>query len=489
MSLTRRILTSSAQLTLANGLARALSIVSLPLLTHWLAPQAYGQAALASTLISLVSVIALMGMDMSYSRGFLSRQPPNGTAVETLLWRIAVAAAVVAGSVAGSLWLLHAHGDSHVRPDLALLVFLGATSSLLLAMAQTRSRLHHRHRRLAVAVAVGGLFATVISLLLASRLVPDERALLAGYVAAYLVPLAIMGMPGWQQLRKRSGLSPDAKRSVFLVGLPGIVTAPMYWVLSSSDRWFLERSVDSAAVGVYALACTFGQLGMMVNSALLAMWLPEATRVHEALERAAGDQQLGRLFTRLLLVMIVVWLGVAVLGSDLLRALTNERFHGGAHLVPWLASAVFFYGIYHLANTGLFLGRKLSWSACAGLITGIFSVATNALLIPLFGAAAAAATQSATFAVLAVTVWFLSHRVHPLPLPLRRISFALIFSLLAVIAGTRLPVIDGFVIAAIKLMFLLTISLCVLLILSPSVLVHAAHAMTKLLLLNGGDRR
>ena len=180
MSLTRRILSSSGQLMAANALARALGIVSLPLLTQWLAPSAYGQAAIASTLISLVSVIGLAGMDMSYARGFLSRDQPNGEAVETLLWRLAVIAALVSGAVAAGIWLAYASQDPRAITGIAALVFLGAAGSLLLAMAQTRSRLHNRHGRLALAVAAGGVLSIATTLFLAKQVVPDERALVIG---------------------------------------------------------------------------------------------------------------------------------------------------------------------------------------------------------------------------------------------------------------------------------------------------------------------
>jgi len=103
-----------------------------------------------------------------------------------------------------------------------------------------------------------------------------------------------------------------------LVGLPGVITAPVYWILSSLDRWFLQASADSATVGVYAVACTFGQLGLMVNSALLAIWLPEATRLHES-GVEDSDRQLAKLITRLILLMAVVCLGASILGGDLLR--------------------------------------------------------------------------------------------------------------------------------------------------------------------------
>ena len=470
MSLTRRILSSSGQLMAANALARALGIVSLPLLTQWLAPSAYGQAAIASTLISLVSVIGLAGMDLSYARGFLSRDQPNGEAVETLLWRLAVIAALVSGAVAAGIWLAYASQDPRAITGIAALVFLGAAGSLLLAMAQTRSRLHNRHGRLALAVAAGGVLSIATTLFLAKQVVPDERALVIGYVVAYLVPIALIGLPAWRQVSMPSGLSMAHRRSVLLIGLPGVVMAPMYWILSSSDRWFLQAWRDSEVVGLYAVACAFGQLGMMVNSALIAIWLPEATRVHEATGGADGDRAIGRLFVRLLLVMMLVWLAMSTVGGDLLRLLTNKQFHAGAGLVPWISSAVFFYGVYHLANTGLFLGRRLTWSAAALAAAGCISLGANAVLIPHFGAMAAAVVQCATFASLATVVWALAQRIYPLPLPTRRISIAFAFTLVVVVAGSRMPPVADTASASTKAVFLVIVCAAVVWLMEPGVL-------------------
>lgn len=474
MSLTRRVLTDSGQLMLANVLSRGLGLLSLPLLTHWLAPSAYGVAALASTLISLVSVIGLMGMDMSYSRGFLSREPPNGEVVETLLWRLSSASAVVSGLVAAAAWVIHAGMSGREWGVIPSLLFLGAAGSLLLAMAQTRSRLHSHHKRLAFAIAVGGVVATVTTLLLAGTLIADERALVAGYVVAYLVPIAILGLPGWRQLAAPSVLSAEQSWSIFVVGLPGVITAPMYWVLSSSDRWFLQVSTDSATVGLYTVASTFGQLGAMVNAALVAVWLPEATRVHETLSRADGDLSLARLLTRLIAVMMVVWLGVSVFGGDLLRLLTNERFHAGADLIPWLATAAFFYGVYHLGSTGLFLSRKLVLAAALWILAGAISLSANAVLIPRFGSVAAAMVQLATFAVLALSVWLLSLKAHPLPLPKRRLAAAFLLTALAIVIGSEFPPVMGVAMLSLKLLSFCLVSATVVLLVEPN-LMRAAN--------------
>lgn len=429
-------------LMLANASARALGLVSLPLLTNWLAPTAFGQAALASTLISLVSVVWLMGMDMSYSRSFLSRTPPNGMQAETFCWRLSWLQALAAGSSAALAWMIYTMSNGVALRSIAVLVFTGAAGSVLLAMAQTRSRLYNRHTRLAISVALGGICATGMSLFLAWHPLPDERALVIGYVAAYLMPILVMGMPSLRQLRRPSGLDATERKAVFLVGLPGIVTAPVYWIVASSDRWFLQAFTDAGVVGIYSVACTFGLLGMMINSALLAIWLPEATRVHES-GAQDSDRQLTILMSRLMALMAIVCLGICALGPDLLRWLTSPRFHGAAQVVPLLAAGVFFYGCYHLARTSLYLQRNLGVDARISAMGAVLSLLANYFLVPRFGMVGAATVQCLSFAALALMVFGVAQRRHPLPLPVTRLLAGIVLLACAVVLVGYLDPITG----------------------------------------------
>ena len=52
MTFTRRLVSGTAQLTLSNGVVKLLSIVTMPILTTLLSPQAYGVATLLGTIIS-----------------------------------------------------------------------------------------------------------------------------------------------------------------------------------------------------------------------------------------------------------------------------------------------------------------------------------------------------------------------------------------------------------------------------------------------------
>lgn len=457
MSLTRHVFTTSGMLLAANASVRVLGVVSMPLLTHWLPPAAFGQAALASALISLISVVWLMGMDMSYSRSFLSRTAPNGAPAETFCWRMACMMALGAGISAALLWLVHAAEDRSALRSMAVLVFAGAAGSVILAMAQTRSRLYNQHVRLALAVGVGGVCATCITLALAWRPLADERALVTGYVAAYLLPILIVGVPGLRQLREPSGLDAAARKQIFLVGFPGIVTAPVYWVISSSDRWFLQVFTESSVVGIYSVASTFGLLGMMVNSALLAIWLPEATRAHEA-GVANGDQQLAKMMVRLMALMAIVCVGVSVFGPDLLRWLTAPRFQSAVGIVPVLAAGVFGYGCYQLARTGLYLDRSLGLDARIMGIFAIVSLFSNFVLVPRFGTSAAAGVQCLSFAGIALTAFFVAQRRRPLPLPVARILAGILILIVAIVVAVWLEPITGIRTALVKGAFVLGVA-------------------------------
>ena len=156
-------------------------------------------------------------------------------------------------------------------------------------------------------------------------------------------------------------------------------------------------------------------------NALIAIWLPEATRLHES-DAERTEQDLGRLMAQLVLVMALIWFGIVAVGGEVLRLLTDPRFHSASIYLPWIAGGVFFYGCYHLGNTGLFLNRKLKWSALLAAVVGAFSLLANMIFIPEYGASAAAIVRCLSFALLASAVFWVAQSKHHIPLPMGRLA-------------------------------------------------------------------
>ena len=397
VSFTSRLVFGTLQLTISNAIARLLSIVTMPILTVLLSPQDYGVATLVGTVIFLASAFALAGIELSYARAYRSALPPSGADVEHYCWRFGMSMALpIAGFAAGLWWAIYRE-SVELDYRLAILVALGIIFSVGHTMAQTRARLAGRYGAMAATMIAVGIMVAVTSVGIAVWWRQNALALILPMLLGYLLPVLLLGAPPITGLAKPSRLTSGDRVALVKIGLAGVVVSPMYWLLSSSDRWFLQYYHGVMAVGIYSIGYSVAIVGMMVNTAVMSVWLPEATRAYEE-NPARAQITLGRLMSRLMVAMALVWLAVAAAGGDLVRWLANARFHAAAGYVPYIAGGVFFYGVLHLANTNLLLLKKLKYAALWWFAGGLVCAVLNLAFVPWLGGMGAAITQSLSFA-------------------------------------------------------------------------------------------
>jgi O-antigen/teichoic acid export membrane protein len=424
-SLARRLFGGIGAITTAGAAVRMLGVLSAPLLTRALGPVPYGDAALVATMTALMSTVALLGIDLAYSRYFFGGVDAEPGAVERFCWKFGLASGALVSAAGAVLWVLLIAPRSGSGRGLGVLVATGGMFGVLAAMAQVRARLRGEYTRLAGAIAASGVAATAATLALALWWRSDAWSLVLGAVLASAVLTLMSGVPRPGDLLRASGLSARQRSAVLRLGLPGAGTALMYWVLSSADRFVIQAYLPTSALGTYSFSAGLSMMGLMLNSSIVMVWIPEASRSYEG-DRANAPAVLGRLWSRLVVLLAVAWLAVAMAGGDLIRLLADPRFAEGARYVPWLAGAVFFYGLAALASTGLILSGTMVmvtvwWVAGIGV-----SATLNLTLVPRMGAIAAAVAMCSAFAVIAVGVMWSSQRWLPM-----RIRWGVLVAVLA----------------------------------------------------------
>lgn len=430
MSLTKRTTSASMQLTLSNGLVRMASILTMPILTRLLTPSAYGIAAMSGNFVALISVIGLAGIDMSYVRSYHSKSGPSGSKVEVFAWQWILIVGALFGAVLFLCWQPIAR-LLNLPNYLGGLLGGGIILSLVNTMSQARARLNNRYREMSVALFASSIGVIVISILVAYSWKQNELPLILAMLAGYGIPIIILGIPLPNKLCQSSYLSPSEKVSFVKIGLAGTITAPAYWLISSSDRWFLGYLMDSSSVGIYSMAYSVGIFGMMVNNALLSVWTTEAAKEFEYNPDNARNE-LGKTVNYIVAAYICVWVVVSALGGEIVRLLASSAFHDAAELIPFIAGAVLFHGIIHLFNTSLLLINRLVYAIRWWLIGGIISIALNILLIPSFGRLGAAVTQALTLGIIATGILYAAQKYYPLRLNWWRIVTCATLALVAV---------------------------------------------------------
>ena len=422
MTLGSRIASAIAQLTLSNALVRLLSLVTMPVLTHLLAPNAYGIAAIVGTLISLVSVFALAGMDMSYVRSYHQEGLASGQAVEIYAWRYVLVGGVVAGVIVTLAWKFVISNLFVLPIYLAGFVGVGVLLAVSKELTTIRARLNNRYGAMSLSIILAGIGTATISIGLAYWWIQNELPLVLSMLAAYLIPILVLGIPPLNKLRNPSGLNMAQRIDILKIGLAGIFTAPMFWIVSSSDRWFLVYFEDAASVGIYSIGYSVAIMGMMFNRAVTSVWLPEAVKEFEE-KPDHSRETLGKACERVVIFYAIIWLAITAAGGDVVRLLAASAFHGAASIVPLIAGAVFFNGVSSLMRTNLLLAKKLNYSIMIWIAGGLLCVLLNLFLIPLAGRFGAALTQVTTFAAIAGGMLYFAQKVFPVNFRSLRLIF------------------------------------------------------------------
>ena len=465
MTLSRRVTSATAQLTLSNASVRLLSLATMPVLTHLLTPSAYGTAAMAGTVIALVSVLGLAGMDMSYVRAYREHSTGVGQAIELFAWRYALGAGIVSGVVVTASWQTVA--DTFALPGyLGGLLAVGILLNLASTMSQARARINDRYRAMSRSVVISGVGVAIISLGTAQWWRQDELPLILSVIAGYLLPVLILGGPSITQLGTSSGLSLKERLSVLTIGIAGTVTAPVYWVISSSDRWFLGYFENATSVGIYSMGYSVAVMGMAVNNAVISVWAPETVKEFQC-DPDRALILLGRMAERLLAGFACVWLAVTAAGGDLIRLLAAPTFHSATAVVPFLAAAVLFHGMTHLANAIFLQMKRLERTVWIWVGGGLLSIVLNMTLIPLFGILGAAISQTASFCAIAVGMTVGAQHLCPLKVSGNRLACILggilLMAILMFPAWTDRPITS----LLLKLPVGLAVSFAVLSVIAP----------------------
>ncbi|MGD9211994.1 MAG: lipopolysaccharide biosynthesis protein [Desulfobacteraceae bacterium] len=425
MSLGRQIASATFQLSLSRLIVRSISLVTMPVLTRLLSPDAYGTSAMAGTMISLISVVTLVGMDMSYARAYYSQSSPSGETVELFVWRFAIGSALLTASIFAIIWSLFISKKMALPSYLSSLLGIGILLCITNSMAKTRARLNNRYRAMAISNVIAGLVAAGVSLGVALWWRRNELPLILSMVIVYLVPVIVLGIPNLGKLLQKSKLNKEEKLKIIKIGIAGSVTAPMYWVLSSLDRWFIGYFESTASVGIYSMGCNVGIMGMVVNNAVNSVWLTEASKLYET-EPNNARIQLGRLAELLITGYAIVWLAITAAGGDVIRLLASSKFHTACEVVPYIAAGVFFYGIYHLATTSLLLMKSLNYTLWWTLGGGGVSVLLNLIIVPELGRFGAAICQTISFAVIGSGVLYSAQKKYPLMLNWKRLILTIL---------------------------------------------------------------
>jgi O-antigen/teichoic acid export membrane protein len=384
----KRLVTTGAAYQFGDILAKGLALLTLPLYTHHVSPEAYGAAESLLTAVILSSILLRVGVGEAFIRFYFDdtdtarRDRIARTATAAVAGTTTVAALAVV-AFAGPISRLLLNFDDPLLIDCAALG-LWAFTNLEMAYAQLRVDERARTYVLASGANVGLTVLFTVALVVFAH--QGARGLLLGNFGASAV--VVLGL--WWVLRRRFSLraltdrrSLGDLRAMLRFGLPTVPADASVYALQVADRFYLFRSFSKSAAGQYAVAIKLATVVFVAVRGFQYAWPPLAYSIE-------SDKEAGRLYslvtTYYVLATGAVVCAVALLGRWMVRLLAAGRFFDAHRALPWLALGWALYGLYLVFV--VIAGRaRMTSRIFPAAATGLaVNVALLLLLVPRSGA-------------------------------------------------------------------------------------------------------
>ena len=172
----------------------------------------------------------------------------------------------------------------------------------------------------------------------------------------------------------------------------------MEWLLSSCDRVAIRTWSTFGELGVYSAAMKIMVLLITFKTTFVAFWSPVAM---EKYENAANEECVvffRRAFdiTRFLCTLAAVGL---ILFKGLIVLLLGEDYRGADVIIPFLTLMPVFAMLFEITNQGIKFKSKNMYLNIASAVTIAVNITGNALLVPKYGGAGAAAATGLSYII------------------------------------------------------------------------------------------
>jgi O-antigen/teichoic acid export membrane protein len=404
-----------------NSVLRGASFLLVPIYVHYLSVSEYGTLETALLTIQILIVFMGVGIPSAIIR-YYAKDARNDDAGGLLGSSLGVVG--LAMLISSLLFLLvpsfvfSKMAEIQIPFTFKILIVVPAIAECLTIIAMSIFRAQDKAGKYTLITIGTASFLTLFTLLL----LPGLNQRLSGALMARGLAYGSIGLITTYLLVRFNSLrfSIEKARAVFRFGYPLTFAALGWFVLLSSDRYFLVYYSGMHEVGIYSLGCKLTLLLLV-----LVVWPFELTYgpfVFASLDHDRMRIVMSRLLTYLILALTVVGYLIVLLGKDIINLIAPKEYAAAYLVTICLLPTAGLQGLHYWSNAQLHIMQKTSHIAAVIGAAAVFNVLLNYLLVPRYGWVGAAVATNISILVAVGTLVVIGFSVFPIPLELRRLG-------------------------------------------------------------------
>lgn len=226
----------------------------------------------------------------------------------------------------------------------------------------------------------------------------------------------------------------DNLRDLLTFGLPFVPSAVSILVINLSDRFLVHHLLDMESLGIYGITYKLGLPVFLVVKAFRAAWAPA---VLESDNHEETSHLCARITTYYTAFGLLLCLLLATFSHEFIVLIAGDNAQNyllGKDVVPIVALAFFFYGLYVILTAGVYIHGKAN---ALPLIVGagaLLNIVLNIILLPQIGFVAAAWSTVAAYILMTVFLFLYVRKFYPVPYEFAHLSKIALAAIIVYIA-------------------------------------------------------
>lgn len=417
-------------------LMKGISLIMLPVYTHYLTPNDYGRLEVLVVFANVISIFLGFGLvEALYRFVGLAKtdQEQKKQAGQCLLlaFVIGVFALVTFLLFSTEIAALLPEGISH---DEVLLMGIALAVGSVLNVPLAWLRFTDRAR----------LFFTVTMVKMVLQVLLTFYGFTQGWgiisvLASTAISTVLVAIYLGHLQAKETGLhfSITSLKDILKYGWPIFVAGIASFALAGMDRWLLAEYFGADDVALYAIAMKFALVPILLIQPFTLWWYPKRFSVLSDQNGLKVNAHFAMVGASLAVVMCG---GLGLVGPTLITWLTPESYHGAAGILPMLLLCTLLKLIAELLNLGCYVDK----SSYTQMHINVFSSVVGAVLlmiwVPSYFINGAIYALVIAYAVRLLLFYVISQRRLKLPYQFGYLSSALGFAFIATYLGQYIEV-------------------------------------------------
>ncbi|OFI04998.1 polysaccharide biosynthesis protein [Clostridium acetireducens DSM 10703] len=383
-----------------------LSLFTVPLTTHFIAPDEFGRAAMYTMALSISSLFIYLGMDQSFVREYnLEKDKKNlfwNSLIVPLLFSFIVGIIYLLFYKGISIWMFDRE-EKYIMQVLAISVPFTVIDrfNMLVIRMEEKAKLY------SILNIISKLANVVI---LVPYLLYIDKSF-RGVVNAGFISLVVLCIAEFCFTKKywitKFKIDNILLEKLFKFGLPLVPASVISWILNSMDRIAMKQWSTLTEIGLYSSALKIVMIIGIVRDAFCTFWAPTAFRWHE---EGVSNERYIKVSEMLMCFMAILFVGI-VLFKDLVIKIFGTKYVGASVIVPFLLFLPIMYTVSETTTLGISFSRKTSYNILVSIVAAVTNYIGNYLLVPTLGGLGASISTGISYTVFFWMRTFISRKL------------------------------------------------------------------------------